>query len=416
MKLTFAPKSWFEAMRVSFGLPSGMAMLAGIFLGLTLPAMDDKFGIELPALAFESQSSARGLLETISTATVSVAGLSFSVTIVALTLASSQLSPRVLRTFRGDRLSQVTLALFLGTFVYCLTLLVRLGVNGTGGEAPNLSVTIAVLLAFASFLVFAFFIGHVIKILQPSTVVSGIYEDGVEMGRNQYPTGAGEPDHPAAARLAARDLMRGKGPETVCSEDPGYLTLVDLDGLISCLQEKDGFARQAVAVGDYVLPGQTLVEVWPGEDGMEVLEAKVRETFVLGKQRTLVQDTAFCVRQLADIALKGLSPGINDPTTAENAMDAMCSLLINFARTERPSAVRVDENADPRFLALAPDLDDLVRLGFGQVRVAAEGSPHFNARLMVLLNQLQAQARKANVASREINRQKQALGSVVEVC
>ncbi|MCB0857461.1 MAG: DUF2254 domain-containing protein [Solirubrobacterales bacterium] len=403
------PKRWLEALRVSFGLPSGLAMLAGILLGLSLPAIDDWLGFQLPALAFDSQSSTRSLLETIGTATVSVAGLSFSVTIVALTLASSQLSPRVLRTFRGDRLSQTTLALFLGTFVYCLTLLVRLGVTNGGREVPDLSVTLAVLLAFSSFLTFAFFIAHIVNMLEPSTVVDGIYQDGVSLSENRYPSGPGEPQDCEAARRDARSTMGNDQPGEIVSPKSGYLTVVDLGHLVSCLQHGDAFVKQAVPVGTYVLPGQVLAEVWARGENREELHGRVLEAFELGKQRTLVQDTAFCVRQLADVALKGLSPGINDPTTSENAMDAMASLLVTFIKSETPCEIRVDDEGVPRFLALAPDLNDLVKLGFDQVVVAAKGSPVVISRLLQLLEHIETQARANGVRCGETDRQRRAL-------
>lgn len=407
------PSRWFEALRVSFGLPSGLAMLGGIALGLLLPAVDEWLGIQLPALAFDGQSSVRSVLETIGTATVSVAGLSFSVTVVALTLASSQLSPRVLRSFRGDRLSQVTLALFLGTFIYCLTLLVRLGVSGSGEDTPDLSITVAVLLAFAAFLTFAFFIAHIIKMLQPSTVVSNIYEDGVSLSDHRFPAGPGEPDDPEAARARSEVMMLSGEPRKVRSRDPGYLTVIDVGTLIDELSDADAFARQVIPVGTFVLPGEALIEVWTRGDEDEDLADRARATFELGQQRTLVQDTAFCVRQLADIALKGLSPGINDPTTSENAMEALAAMLVKFAECDRPCEVRVDDREEPRFLALPVDLNDLVRLGFDQVRTAAEDHPVVTGRLLELLGHIESQAREHGVACEEVDRQRRKIEAAV---
>ncbi|MBK8294773.1 MAG: DUF2254 domain-containing protein [Solirubrobacterales bacterium] len=400
-----------EAVRASFGLPSGLAMLAGIVVGLLLPAIDDAAGIRIPALAFESQSSARSLLETIGTATVSVAGLSFSVTIVALSLASSQLSPRVLRTFRGDRLSQMTLALFLGTFIYCLTLLVRLGVSGDGSEPPNLSITLAVLLAFTAFLTFAIFIGHIIRMLQPSTVVSGVLDDARALNESRYPSGPGDPEDPAAASRFALDLIDRGGSREVRASGSGYLTLVKAGRLIKVAEENDAVVLQNVPLGDYVLEGQVVAEVWSAEGDSDELEPAVRKCFVLGKQRTLDQDIAFCVRQLTDIALKGLSPGINDPTTAEIAMDTMCAFFVAFVGAERPSEVRVDGDGHPRFIASAPSLNDLIKLGFDQVRVSAEGRPTFNARLLELLILVETEANRNGVTSEEIERQRQLIAS-----
>jgi uncharacterized membrane protein len=165
--------------------------------------------------------------------------------------------------------------------------------------------------------------------------------------------------------------------------------------------------RQCAPVGAYVLPRQPLAETWlDADDEVGIVEDAVRAGFELGRQRTLVQDLAFPVRQLADIALKGLSPGINDPTTAENAMEAMDAVLVEFATSDRPSAIRVDANGEPRLLAMAPELDDLVRLGYDQVRVFAASDPVVSLRLLELLDHLRRVAVEQGLGTAEIERQR----------
>jgi uncharacterized membrane protein len=411
----------FDEVRASFGFPSGLAMLLGIVFGLGLPALDDALGIELPVLAFDSQSTARSLLETIATATTAVAGLSFSVTVVALTLASQQLSPRVLRSFRSDRLSQITLALFLGTFVYSLALLVRLGVSGEDAEPPNLSMTVAVLLAFAAFSTFAGFIAHIINLLQPSTVISSVHDDAVKASSERFPSGTGEPDDEGHAAGLAAGAIDQNSLRAVEARSAGYLTVVDTGPLIKAATDADAVLLQSVFVGSYVLPGETIAEIAapvgtdPDSEQIDRFEESVHGCFVLGDQRTLVQDIAFPVRQLADIALKGLSPGINDPTTSENAIDAMGSFLIEFVNSERPSAVRVDDEGNPRLVAKAPDLDDLLRLGFEQVRISAETHPLILERMLVLLDLIEKAAARAAVDSPETGRQRRLIEEMGKV-
>ena len=149
------------------------------------------------------------------------------------------------------------------------------------------------------------------------------------------------------------------------------------------------------------------------EERDEKLEERLRETFKLDKQRTVVQDVAFPVRQLADIALKGLSPGINDPTTAENAMEALSALLIESIEPEPPPVVRTDDHGEPRLLAEAPELDDLIRLGFDQVRCFAGPYPLVTIRLIELLEQIEDAAGRAGVEAAEPRRQRSLIGSGV---
>jgi uncharacterized membrane protein len=400
-----------DDVRTSFGFPSAIGIGVAVLAGLLLPSADDALGLEVPVLSFDSQASARSLLETIGTATTAVAGLSFSVTVVALTLASQQLSPRVLRSFRGDRLSQVTLALLLGTFVYSLTLLVRLGVSGEDAEPPHLSITLAVILALVSFATFAAFIAHIIDLLQPSSVIASVRRDATGLSREPFPAGPGEPEDATAAGEAAEQKLGRISLAEIDSEKNGYLTFIDVPALIDCATGHDAIIVQSVYVGAYVLPGQSIAEVGllDGDDDAtkhSAIASSIRSAFVIGDQRTLMQDIAFPVRQLADIVLKGLSPGINDPTTAENAIDALGAVLTEFVRSERPSSVRVDGSGAPRFVARAPGIDDLVHLGFEQVRSAARRDGVFHQRMTAVLDHLEREARRCGLSSREISRQR----------
>lgn len=396
-----------DVVRGSFGFLSGLAMLLGLVLGLALPALDALLDLRVPVFSFDSQSSARSLLEAIATSTVSVAGLSFSVTVVAFTLASSQLSPRVLRTFRADRLSQTTLALLLGTFIYSLTLLVRLGVSKSDAEPPNLSITLAVLLALGSFLLFATFIAHIVNMLQPSSVVAAIRADAQQPLAARYPSGAGEPADPDAATARAQQIIDSGPGHQVRSDGAGYLTQINLAKALGVAESTDALIRQTVAIGDYVTPGQLIAETWPrGSEQRGQLEAAVRSSFALGPERSMMQDIRFPIRQLADIALKGLSPGINDPTTAENAMDVLATLLVEFTRTEPPCEVRVDADGAPRMVSVAPQLGDLVREGFEQPRIFGSAYPVVSKRLLELLEEVERAAKEQGLSTTEVDRQR----------
>ncbi len=382
-----------DAARATFGFPAGIAMGFGLILGLGLPELDDWLDVSLPLFVFSTQDAARGMLETIATAAMAVAGISISVTIVAFTLSANQLSPRVLRSFRRDLICQLTLAAFLGTFIYCLAALVRLGSLGPD-RVPNVSIAVAVLLALLAFGLFATFIGHIANMLQPSTIIASIAADAEPELDRPYPAGIGveAEDAAAASSLAERTVSTGVYLP-VRSEGDGFLTVVGGDPIVAIAAERDLLVRQRTPVGAYVLPGEVVAEAWirPGAE-TEGLTDLLASHFELGRQRTLPQDPGFPIRQLADVALKGLSPGINDPTTASNAIEAMTAALVRFARSPRPSAIRLDDDGVPRFAAEVADLDGLVELGFDQVCVFAESDPTVVARLRDLLSRLRAVA------------------------
>lgn len=404
-------KSGWEALRSSFGFLTGVAMAFGLIVGLTLPSID--IALDIPVFGFAEPDVGRSLLETVATATVSVAGLSFSVTVVAFTLASSQLSPRVLRTFRSDRLTQATLACFLGTFIYCLAVLTRLGSAEEGGSISNLPITLAVVLAIVSFAMFAAFIAHIVTMLQPSSIIDGIRETGRHALESPYPAGVGEePDEDAVRNALAR--TRDDGAATlVRAEREGYVSSLHATRLLQAATARDATVVQRVQVGDYVTRALPLADVWCGQDERDSLVAAVRSGIVLGRQRTPVQDHAFPLRQLADVTLKGLSPGINDPTTAQNALEAMTSLLIRSTTGEHPSRFRADRHGVVRLVALAPDLDDLVRLGFEQIRPFAASDPSLSRLLLTLLARIDDAAHTAGLPCSEPARQ---AALIVEGC
>ena len=331
----------------------------------------------MPLFDFSTEEAARSMLETIATVTVSVAGIAFSVTIVAFTLSTNQLSPRVLRSFRRDLISQLTLAAFLGTFVYCLALLARLGSLG-GGEVPSISIAVAVLLALGSLALFAVFIGHIASMLQPASVIASIAADSRPELSRPFPAGVGaEPeDGEARAGAAERRMRAGPGHGVEC-EGEGYLTVVSAGEIVAAAPRRPaGSSASAAGSGPTCCPARRSPPSGPRTRGRpRSSPRRVAGCFETGRQRTLPQDPGFPVRQLADVALKGLSPGINDPTTALNAMEAMTAGLIRFAGGELPSPVRCDGDGEPRFLADAPGLGDLVELGFEQALVFGREDP-----------------------------------------
>ncbi len=331
----------FDSFRASFGSLSALALVLGLIAGLGLPEVDSWLGAKVPLFDFSTQEAARSMLETIATVMVSVAGIAFSVTIVAFTLSTNQLSPRVLRSFRRDLVSQLTLAAFLGTFVYCLAVLARLGgVGGLGERVPSISIAVAVLLALASLGLFAVFIGHIANMLQPSSVISSIAEDARPALERPFPAGVGtEPeDHGAALEAAERRMSGAPGRRVECEKE-GNLTVLRAGEILAAAHEAPaGSSASACESAPTCFPDRS----WPRSGHptgarAEELAARVADCFETGRQRTLPQDPGFPVRQLADVALKGLSPGINDPTTALNAMEAMAAGLLRHAGAERPS-------------------------------------------------------------------------------
>lgn len=395
------PAQLVDLLRRSFWFLPVAAMLVGGALGILVPMLDTATNSKLGLFTTSDRDSARGLLETIATVTVSVAGIAFSVTVVALQLASQQLGPTILRTFQNDRMSQATLGAFLGLFVYSLIALGRLATISLGDDAsgPNLVLTFGMLAAVLAFGLFAAFIQHTISSLQAATLIRRITDDATDVVGRPYPEGFGESRTESAGVTPAR-----QGGVVARARAGGFLNTIPADPLLAAAATRDGLVVQRVPIGDFVTGGLAIADVYANEDP-EGLAAEVEEMVAIGAERTSVQDVAFPLRQLADVALRALSPSLNDPTTAENAMGALAHILGHFARSEPVSLERADADSVVRFIALAPDLDDLVRLGFEQVRLHGTDQAVFISRLEELLEELRRVANDAGRPTREIERQ-----------
>ncbi|CAN5136299.1 DUF2254 domain-containing protein [soil metagenome] len=392
---------WLEAASQSFWAPPAAAMLIGGALGFIVPEFDNASNGVFGIFSTSEFQSARSLLEVIATVTVSVAGITFSVTIVVLQLASQQLGPRVLHTFQSRWIGRITLATFLGVFVYSLTALGRLG---SVTENPNLVLTIAVTAAIAAFVLFTVFIHDIVISIRPSTVIRRIGADAQGTLEHLFPSGIGQdPDDTQTASTLLAGRMSELPSATAAAGSSGYLAAID-SSLIETAREADGFVSQTVMIGDFVVTGEELASVAAPSEPDQLAE-RIAKAFQISPSRSLVKDVAFPIRQLADLALRALSPSLNDPTTAENAAGAITEALVRFAEVERVEALRADSEGKPRFRALAPDLDGLVRLGFEQIRPCAADDPLLPRRLLHLFGQVERAALAAGRSTAEIERQ-----------
>ncbi len=347
---------------------------------------------------------ARGVLGTIAGSMITVTGTVFSITIVALQLASGQFTPRVLRTFTGDRGVQVVLGVFLATFTYALLVLrtVRAEEDArTGAEAfvPAVSVTVAVAFALLSIGSLIYFIHRIARAIQAATVVDHVVADtGAALDRRLPPQTADAPTTPGG--VAVPD----EPPATVRAETSGYLQAVGEGALLDLGTDAPRDAgtgpprdpravapltlRIASTVGEFVLEGAPLAEVWPAAACTDRLAGAVRGACTLGRERTHEQDVELGFRQLADIATKALSPGVNDPTTATICVDRLGQLLVRAARDPDGPVVRDDDAGRVRVLLPTPPFGRLVDTAFAQIRHFGAGDAVVMAHLVGVLGRV----------------------------
>jgi uncharacterized membrane protein len=327
---------------------------------------------------------ASAVLAAIAGSMITITGLVFSLTLVALSLTSSQFGPRLLRNFMRDKANQVVLGTFVATFLYSLLVLRTIRRVDEGDFVPHLSVSLGVLMATASMGVLIYFIHHIAVSIQADEIAKRVGDelsDGIE---RLFPDELGQTASQcegAAASLALPLHFDQDGRPVVAHVD-GYLQQVDVDALMALAAREDLVLRLLRRPGQYVVAGGALVLVWPRGRVNEKLSERLNALFYLGNQRTPTQDIEYAIDQLVEIAVRALSPGINDPYTAITCVDRLGSALCRLAARQMPSPYRFDERNTLRVIAPATVFGDLVDAAFNQIRQYGRDSVAVTLRLL----------------------------------
>lgn len=357
---------WYRLRSTLWFIPS-LVLLASLALALGLVEADLRLGStpqeRWPRLLDVSADAARDVLSAIATSMITVAGVVFSTTIVALSLAASQYSPRVLGSFSNDRFTQCVLGVFVGVFAYSLVVLRTVRGADAGDFVPVLAVAGAVVYALLAVLLLVFFIHHISVRLQASTIIEHIAVDAGLAIERWYPDCVAEPAACGASDVAGQPGGWALG--CVAQRD-GYVRHVATDMLLQCAVESERVVRLTVRIGDFVARGAPLAMVSGAAAGNASLARSLHRGIELGRQRTVEQDPAYGLQQLADVAVKALSPGINDPTTATLCVDRAGALLARLAGRPLPEPCRA-VNGTLRLVAPGQDFATLVGAGLAPI-------------------------------------------------
>ena len=358
-------------------------------LGILMPLADALLGTAgtaspVAVLFGGGPAAARDLLAAISGSLISVTGVTFSLTVVALQLGSSQYSPRLLQTFVTDPVVQVTLAQLVGTFVYALTVLrtVRTADESGGGTfVPRLSITLAFVFALGAVAALVFFLGHLARSLRVETMLRDVHDEAAQAIRQI------DDDRPQfSAELPAEP---GVPLEAVGS---GFVVDVDVEHLLRAARDADVVIALSPRMGDAVVVGTPLAEVWPAGnspvDDTTSLHHAVNRSVRLSYERSPAQDAPYSLRKIVDIAGRALSPGINDPTTAVHALSHVSAILGDLL--PRRPAVRAwrDDAGTVRVLLPRWTAEELVTVGLEEPLQYASGQPAVLRRIAGLLQEV----------------------------
>ena len=373
----------WRTLRSSFWFLPTVGGVGGLALAWTTRHLDlnwkSTWG-EIPIIFSGGATDAHYILSAITGSLITIIVTSFSLTLVILQLASSQYSPRLLKSFTADSAVQLTIAIYVATFLYslmCLMFMYTPSRKDVTIFIPVFSVTVAIALMMICVAVLIYFMQHISKLIQSATIVKMAQDDTMKAIVNLEDLG----DAPMEARAPEGDpvlegLLSGE-PAVIQSEKTGYLQRLDVDSIVRPVAVGEGTVVIEVpfAPGHSVSAGLPLVKVWAThriafDSGVQ---KKIRSAFKFGTERSFQQDFTFGLRQLSDIALKALSSGINDPTTAMQALDRLEAIFVALGSKALPSRLREREVAGARVVVKVnyPSFEDNVGLAFDQVRRAA---------------------------------------------
>ncbi len=381
----------WEDMRSSYWfVPAAMALLA-IFLSFITIAIDRRVQYdwvrEVGFIWSGGAEGARSLLSTVTGSVITVAGVVFSITLTALSLASQQLGPRLLRNFMRDTGNQVVLGTFVATFVYGV-LVLRTVRSGETEFVPYVSVTVAILLTLASLAVLIYFFHHASLSIQAPIVIGAVAEDLHQAIDRLFPEELGQDirDIDRADRLEdCREAMKGPS-HTISASRSGYLQAVDQVSLLEVAAENHLLLGLLRRPGQFVSREAPLVQVWSPDLPGEEIAQDIRSAFIIGRQRTTTQDVEFAIEQLVEVAVRSLSPGINDPYTAITCIDWLGAELTHLARKQFPSACRYDDAGQLRIVIEHPvTFPSALDTAFDQIRRNATCNVSVRVRLLETL-------------------------------
>ncbi len=355
-----------------------------VVLGLTLPRLETRF---LPGLTAEvGAGPAVAILSAIASGMLPLTGLVFSLAFVMVQFSATAYSPRLVAWLAGSAVMTHSLGIFIATFIYALAALGWVDRGGTG-KVPLLTVWFAIALMLASVVFFVMLVEK-LSMLQISRILAYAGDQGREVIERDYaPLEEGRSD--AGEAKAADDLPR-ETQVLVHRRGPAVIQALDVSGLVALAARHEAVVVVLWAVGDTVADGMPLLRVHGGS--RPLAERKLRRLVRLGAERTFEQDPKYAIRILVDIAIKALSPAINDPTTAVQVLDQVEDLLLRLARSRLSMGRSRDPTGKLRLVFPVPSFEDVLALAFDEIRFYGASSIQVMRRMRASLTNLVEQA------------------------
>ena len=392
---------WYR-LQASFWFVPALMTAAAILLSFVTTAIDKGFlyreDIQQWWIYRGGPDGARTVLSVIAGSMITVAGVVFSITIVVLTLASSQFGPRLIRNFMNVRANQMVLGTFVANFTYCVLVLRTVNATVEARFVPSFSVTIAIVMSLFGLGVLIYFIHTVSESIQAQNITARVRRDLGNAVDRIFPEKLGQQENPLNGSIKRDYKIPTTCDREVCqvkAEQSGYLQALDNDALMRIAVEEDLLIHLGYRPGNFITRGSVLVTVWPGEKVDETLSRKINAIFIMGPERTLEQDVEFAISQLVEIAVRALSPGINDPITAITCIDWLGAILCQLASRKMHSSHRYDDKNKLRVICKLFTFEGMVDAAFNMIRQNSQSVAAVSIHLLETISTIAAQTHKA---------------------
>ncbi|MGW8195046.1 MAG: DUF2254 domain-containing protein [Desulforhopalus sp.] len=393
---------FWESLRTSFWFIPALMVITAITMSFSIITVDNYFTLDTMSFAgflySVSPEGARSILSTIAGSMMTVAGVTFSITIVVLNLASSQFGPRLLRNFIQDRSTQFVLGTFVATFIYCLLVLRSVRTAGADIYVPNFAVTFAVILALLNVGVLIFFIHHTAMSIQADEVVAGVSRELRRNIRRIFPDELSENNEELTKKMSELQQENRAHQQRfdITARRNGYIQAIDIEGLFSIAKKNEYLIYVLLRPGQFVVNNGRLAVVSCPENVDEICADTIADTIIIGNQRSSEQDIEYSIHQLVEVAVRALSPGINDPYTAIACIDKLGSALGYLANREFPSPSYFDDEGHLYLKTKPFTYTGVLNASFNQIRQYGRTSMAVTIRLLEILTLISAQTRRTD--------------------
>ncbi len=380
----------WSTIRSSFWFIPSLIVLASIAFAVVLieaaSSESERWLAQWPRLFGAGADGARGMMSTIAGSMMTVVGVTFSMILVVLALASSQYTSRILRNFMSDRVTQVVLGIFAGIFTYSLIVLRTIRGGDEGAFVPSLAVFFGFVLAVGGVGALVFFIHHIASSIQASSIIASVAQETIVAIDRLFPEKLGQrPEEDDDGQMPRP--VPGRSWRSVPANESGYIQHVNNTALLALARDRKTIVWMERGIGEFVVQNTPLVSLALEAPPDPETIAALRTAFSISRHRTVEQDAAFGIRQIVDVALKALSPGINDHTTAVMCVDYLTAILARLASRQIPSSQRYEEG-ELRVIARGPSYESLLALSFDQIRSSSKGNAAMILRLLGALQTL----------------------------